>query len=101
MEPHDRLERSSPGYGPGASRSTLAGQGTATLRPEGRRLADVRHAVCRRVLHPPPPRNLSVDPHLRLYRGRRAGSSWMAARGRYSSCRGRSRTDHFQAYEAW
>jgi len=28
-EPRDRLERSSPGYGPGASPSTLAGQGTA------------------------------------------------------------------------
>src|SRR6476659_5496151 len=53
--PHDRLERSSPGYGPGTSPSTLAGQGTAVTPPGDRRLADVRHAVCRRVLHPPPP----------------------------------------------
>src|SRR5262245_13036225 len=67
MEPHDRLERSSPGYGPGTSPSTLAGQGTAFVPPDERRLADVRHAVCRRVLHPPPSRHLVVDPSCQAY----------------------------------
>src|SRR4029079_12213597 len=57
-EPHDRLERSSPGYRPGASPSTLAGQSTAATPPGDRRLADVRHAVSGRVCHPPPTRTI-------------------------------------------
>src|SRR5262245_49652441 len=60
LEPLDRLERSSPGYGPGASPATLERQGTAIDRPGDRRLADVRHAVCRRVLHPPPFSSISL-----------------------------------------
>src|SRR5262245_4014692 len=74
MEPHDRLERSSPGYGPGASPSTLAGQGTAATPPGDRRLADVRHAVCRRVFHPPPPRHLVTDPDPPAYQAGVTGS---------------------------
>ena len=49
MEPLDRLERSSPGYGPGTSPSTLERQRATALPPEGRRLADVRRAVCQRA----------------------------------------------------
>src|SRR3954465_11482325 len=49
-EPLDRLERSSPGYGPGTSPSTLERQCTAAVPLDGRRLADVRHAVCQRAL---------------------------------------------------
>ena len=49
-EPLDRLERSSPGYGPGTSPSTLERQCTAAVLLDGRRLADVRHAVCQRAL---------------------------------------------------
>src|SRR3954452_12082595 len=49
-EPLDRLERSSPGYGPGTSPSTLERQRSAVTRPGDRRLADVRHAVCQRAL---------------------------------------------------
>jgi hypothetical protein len=55
-EPHDRLERSSPGYGPGASPSTLAGQRAAEIPLDLRRLADVRYAVCQRVRLRRPPR---------------------------------------------
>ena len=50
IEPLDRLERSSPGYGPGASPSTLERQRAAALPPESRRLADVRRAACQRAL---------------------------------------------------
>jgi hypothetical protein len=84
IEPPDRLERSSPGYRPGTSPSTLEGQGAAVVTQDDknghprrvpepsreglrsakpsyvharRRLADVRHAVCRRVLHPRPSPN--------------------------------------------
>src|SRR4029079_12251682 len=74
-EPHDRLERSSPGYRPGASPSTLAGQGTAATPPGDRRLADVRRAVCRRALHPPPPRHLVVDPDSPAYQAGVTGSA--------------------------
>ena len=49
MEPLDRLERSSPGYGPGTSPSTLERQRATGLPPETRRLADVRRAVCQRA----------------------------------------------------
>jgi hypothetical protein len=52
MEPLDRLERSSPGYGPGTSPSTLERQRATGLPPEARRLADVRPAVCQRGLLP-------------------------------------------------
>jgi hypothetical protein len=48
-EPLDRLERSSPGYGPGTSPSTLERQRATGLPPETRRLADVRRAVCQRA----------------------------------------------------
>ena len=53
-EPLDRLERSSPGYGPGTSPSTLERQRSAVISPGDRRLADVRHAVCQRGILPPP-----------------------------------------------
>ena len=49
-EPLDRLERSSPGYGPGTSPSTLERQCTAAVPLDDRRLADVRHAICQRAL---------------------------------------------------
>jgi len=49
QEPLDRFERSSPGYGPGASPSTLERQRATAVPPDGRRLADVRRAVCRRA----------------------------------------------------
>jgi hypothetical protein len=52
-EPLDRLERSSPGYGPGASPSTLEGQRSTVIPPDDRRLADVRSAVCQRGILPP------------------------------------------------
>src|SRR5262245_48647936 len=78
MEPHDRLERSSPGYGPGASRSTLEGQRAAEIPLDLRRLADVRYAVCQRVRLRRPPRE--EDGFL--------WSSEIASR-----CRGRNRTD--------
>src|SRR3954466_12126328 len=49
-EPLDRFERSSPGYGPGTSPSTLERQRSAVTPPGDRRLADVRRAVCQRAL---------------------------------------------------
>src|SRR6185295_1492991 len=49
-EPLDRLERSSPGYGPGTSPSTLERQRATAVPLDDRRLADVRYAVCQRVL---------------------------------------------------